>query len=63
MVATSAGILLYSGLVELMAHEFLFSHSLRDAKTSTVFLAFGWMVLGAGKPSPPRPLYHAPPAD
>lgn len=47
--SVSAGILLYTGLVELMAHEFLFSHSLRDANTSTVFLAFAWMVLGAGK--------------
>lgn len=45
----SAGILLYTGLVELMAHEFLFSHSLRDASTATVFAAFGNMVLGAGK--------------
>ena len=47
--ALSAGILLYTGLVELMAHEFLFSHSLRDASTATVLSAFGIMVLGAGK--------------
>lgn len=45
--ALSAGILLYTGLVELMAHEFLFSHSLRDASTATVLSAFGIMVLGA----------------
>src|SRR5262249_4463016 len=43
----SAGILLYTGLVELMAHEFLFSHSLRTAPGKMVFSAFGLMVLGA----------------
>ncbi|KAF8243641.1 ZIP zinc/iron transport family [Wilcoxina mikolae CBS 423.85] len=45
--ALSAGILLYTGLVELMAHEFLFSHALRKASTQTVFSAFGIMCLGA----------------
>ena len=44
--AISAGILLYTGLVELMAHEFLFSHTLRRGKRSKMFLAFGWMILG-----------------
>jgi len=53
--ALSAGILLYTGLVELMAHEFLFSHSLRDASTTTVLSAFGIMVLGAGKLLSPPP--------
>lgn len=43
----SAGILLYTGLVELMAHEFLFTHSLKETKTSTLMSAFGCMVLGA----------------
>lgn len=43
----SAGILLYTGLVELMAHEFLFAKSLKETKTSTLMSAFGCMVLGA----------------
>jgi zinc transporter 1/2/3 len=47
--SVSAGILIYTGLVELMAHEFLFSNQLRSAKASTLYLAFGTMVLGAGK--------------
>ena len=51
--SVSAGILLYTGLVELMAHEFLFSHSLRDASMATVLAAFGNMVVGAGKRPPP----------
>lgn len=45
----SAGILIYTGLVELMAHEFMFSPSMRRAPLKTVLLAFGSMVLGAGK--------------
>ncbi|KAK9324174.1 Zinc/iron permease [Lipomyces orientalis] len=44
----SAGILLYTGLVELMAHEFLFSHEMRSAPFSRVLLAFLVMCLGAG---------------
>lgn len=47
--AISSGILLYTGLVELMAHEFLFGKSLKEEKLSTVLAAFGYMVLGAGK--------------
>ncbi|KAI5778294.1 membrane zinc transporter [Geopyxis carbonaria] len=43
----SAGILLYTGLVELMAHEFLFSHALRAAPARKVFAAYLFMVLGA----------------
>ena len=46
--AISAGILLYTGLVELMAHEFLFSRTLKSAKISYVMMAFGFMVAGAG---------------
>ncbi|KAG0633076.1 Zinc/iron permease [Tuber brumale] len=46
--AISAGILLYTGLVELMAHEFLFSKTLKNAKISYVMMAFTFMVLGAG---------------
>ena len=45
----SAGILIYTGLVELMAHEFMFSEVMRRAKLSVVLSAFGVMCLGAGK--------------
>ena len=45
----SAGILIYTGLVELMAHEFMFSNVMRRAKLSVVLSAFGVMCLGAGK--------------
>ncbi|RPB16463.1 ZIP zinc/iron transport family, partial [Morchella conica CCBAS932] len=45
--AISAGILLYTGLVELMAHEFLFGKTLRDESMGRVLCAFGYMVLGA----------------
>jgi solute carrier family 39 (zinc transporter), member 1/2/3 len=44
----SAGILIYTGLVELMAHEFMFSNSMRKAKLKAVLAAFGLMCLGAG---------------
>ncbi|KIW01513.1 uncharacterized protein PV09_06991 [Verruconis gallopava] len=44
----SAGILLYTGLVELMAHEFMFSPSMQKAKISTLLSAFVLMSLGAG---------------
>ncbi|KAA8899519.1 putative membrane zinc transporter [Sphaerosporella brunnea] len=44
----SAGILLFTGLVELMAHDFLFSNTMREASAPTLFTAFGSMVLGAG---------------
>ncbi|KIW37056.1 uncharacterized protein PV06_10685 [Exophiala oligosperma] len=44
----SAGILIYTGLVELMAHEFMFSSSMRRASIKTVLSAFGTMCLGAG---------------
>lgn len=44
----SAGILLYTGLVELMAHEFMFSNAMRRAPIKTVLSAFGLMCLGAG---------------
>lgn len=45
----SAGILIYTGLVELMAHEFLFSTEMRKAPIQTVLSAFGLMVGGAGQ--------------
>ena len=44
----SAGILIYTGLVELMAHEFMFSNSMRKAKLKVLLAAFGLMCLGAG---------------
>jgi len=44
----SAGILIYTGLVELMAHEFMFSETMRKASLRVVLGAFGLMCLGAG---------------
>ncbi|KAK7701988.1 low-affinity Zn(2+) transporter zrt2 [Botryosphaeria dothidea] len=44
----SAGILIYTGLVELMAHEFMFSPSMSKAPIKTVISAFVLMCLGAG---------------
>ncbi|KAI4288922.1 MAG: hypothetical protein L6R35_001815 [Caloplaca aegaea] len=44
----SAGILIYTGLVELMAHEFIFSSTMRRARLSVVLNASGMMCLGAG---------------
>ncbi|KAI9799893.1 MAG: hypothetical protein M1833_003815 [Piccolia ochrophora] len=44
----SAGILIYVGLVELMAHEFMFSESMRRASIKVVMAALGAMVMGAG---------------
>ena len=44
----SAGILIYTGLVELMAHEFMFSTAMRKAKAGMLLSAFGLMCLGAG---------------
>ncbi|OBT76928.1 hypothetical protein VF21_04137 [Pseudogymnoascus sp. 05NY08] len=44
----SAGILIYTGLVELMAHEFMFNQEMRRSSVKVVLAAFGCMVLGAG---------------
>jgi zinc transporter 1/2/3 len=44
----SAGILIYTGLVELMAHEFMFSPTMQKAPIGTVCAAFGLMCFGAG---------------
>jgi solute carrier family 39 (zinc transporter), member 1/2/3 len=44
----SAGILIYTRLVELIAHEFMFNNSMRRANLSVVLSAFGIMALGAG---------------
>lgn len=51
----SAGILIYTGLVELMAHEFMFSAVMRRARLRVVMSAFGMMCLGAGAFCPNRP--------
>lgn len=45
--AISAGILIYTGLVELMAHEFMFSSHMQRAPIRVVLGAVGWMALGA----------------
>lgn len=44
----SAGILIYTGLVELMAHEFMFNAEMRKGSMTNVLSAFGCMCLGAG---------------
>lgn len=43
----SAGILLYTGLIELLAHEFMFSEYMQKAPIKVVLAAIWWMVLGA----------------
>ena len=44
----SAGILIYTGLVELMAHEFMFNAEMRKGSMTKVLSAFACMCLGAG---------------
>ncbi|KAH8653529.1 Zinc/iron permease [Xylariales sp. PMI_506] len=44
----SAGILLYTGLVELMAHEFMFSPQMRKAGLKMKMSALGCVFLGGG---------------
>ncbi|KAF1941278.1 ZIP zinc/iron transport family [Clathrospora elynae] len=44
----SAGILIYTGLIELMAHEFMFSPSMQKAPVSRTLKAFALMMIGAG---------------
>ncbi|KAJ5050652.1 uncharacterized protein L3040_002527 [Drepanopeziza brunnea f. sp. 'multigermtubi'] len=44
----SAGILIYTGLVELMAHEFMFSVEMRKSSMKMVLFAYGCMCMGAG---------------
>ena len=46
--ALSAGVLLYMGLVELLAHEFLFNPQMRDASTIKVAYACSCMIVSAG---------------
>jgi zinc transporter 1/2/3 len=43
----SAGILIYTALVELLAHEFMFSHAMRKAPIRDVLFAFILLCLGA----------------
>lgn len=44
----SAGILLYTGFVELLAHEFLFSPEMREASLGKLLYAIACMMLGCG---------------
>lgn len=44
----SAGILIYTGLVELMAHEFIFSRTMRNAPLKTLLSAIFLLCMGAG---------------
>lgn len=46
--AISAGILLYTGLVELMAHEFMFNPEMRKSSIKMMLFAYLCMCLGAG---------------
>lgn len=46
--SVSAGILLYTGTVELLAHEFIFNERIRNAPLSKVSLSIAEMLLGAG---------------
>ncbi|KAL3423386.1 ZIP zinc/iron transporter [Phlyctema vagabunda] len=46
--AISAGILIYTGLVELMAHEFMFNQEMRRSSIRMMLGAFSCMVVGAG---------------
>ncbi|KAG8220816.1 Zinc/iron permease [Butyriboletus roseoflavus] len=48
MDSLSAGILLYTGLVELMAHEFLFSKDMNRASIKKLAYALCCMILGTG---------------
>jgi zinc transporter 1/2/3 len=44
----SAGILLYTGFVELLAHEFLFSPEMHEASLRKLLYALACMMLGCG---------------
>ncbi|TRM64770.1 Zinc/iron permease, partial [Schizophyllum amplum] len=48
MDSISSGILLYTGLVELLAHEFLFNREMQNASNGKLAYAIGCMVLGWG---------------
>ncbi|KAI2642497.1 ZIP zinc/iron transport family [Xylaria nigripes] len=44
----SAGILIYTGLVELLAHEFMFNPHMRNAGLKVQLFALFWVALGSG---------------
>ena len=44
----SAGILIYTGLVELMAHEFMFNPEMRKSSIKMMLFAYFCMCIGAG---------------
>ncbi|KAI1497788.1 Zinc/iron permease [Biscogniauxia marginata] len=44
----SAGILIYTGLVELLAHEFMFNNHMRNAGLKVQLFALGCVALGCG---------------
>lgn len=44
----SAGILIYTGLVELLAHEFMFNTEMRNAGLKVQFFALFWVAVGSG---------------
>ena len=44
----SAGILIYTGLVELMAHEFMFNPEMRKSSIKMMLFAYLCMCVGAG---------------
>jgi zinc transporter 1/2/3 len=44
----SAGILIYTGLVELMAHEFMFNPQMRKSSIKMMLFAYLCMCVGAG---------------
>ncbi|KAI0180529.1 ZIP zinc/iron transport family [Hypoxylon sp. FL1284] len=46
--AVSAGILIYTGLVELLAHEFMFNSYMRDAGLKVQLFALACVALGCG---------------
>ncbi|KAK7751470.1 low-affinity Zn(2+) transporter zrt2 [Diatrype stigma] len=46
--AISAGILIYTGLVELLAHEFMFNSQMRNAGLKVQLFALGCVALGCG---------------
>ena len=46
--AISGGILMYTGLVELLAHEFMFNPEMRKAGLRVQLFAYGCVALGAG---------------
>ena len=48
MDALSAGILIYTGLVELLAHEFLFNKEMINASNKKMAYALCCMIAGCG---------------